>query len=503
MKRRERLGVERLLGIELGGAVAVGGRQQPPRQAAQRRAGIAAVGARGGDLLQLVGLPFEELASLGGGAQPPAADLGLHPVGDLRGVQQAGSAQQVEQVRRPGGVGRQRAPGRPQHGTPQGGVCEGGLHPAGERDPVLREHPGNERRRPLAGAVHDHDLRGGHTGALQLEHLRGHQLGLGALSPGLQQRDHGISRVGLDPLGAGLEQRALEVVQHPSRAGRVVLVLGGQLAHVLGERPQFLHRLRAGDQRLVARLVGERDGDGDADDPRERLDRVTLQRGQVVEAVEEHRVAPPPCGRRPQRVERPPGVELPIDPAQPVELAHVAGVDLAHVPGERRPAHVLRRPGPQCGRQPLRGDQLALELGDQLAGRLGKAGRARRGAQRVEAQLGEHPLQQPFALQRRHPPARIVGPPRDLRRQTAERQHRPLHHPLAGQLQRVMARILRRRHHQHRPTPRRRPIGAQHLPGLGRVGGSRYESQGHAPMLPLAPDVFVAPGDDEDSQEGT
>jgi hypothetical protein len=69
-----------------------------------------------------------------------------------------------------------------------------------------------------------------------------------------------------------------------------VRVLRGQLGDPLGERAQLLDGLGAGGERLAARLEGERHRDLHADHPRQRLHGVALERRQVVEAIEEHRV---------------------------------------------------------------------------------------------------------------------------------------------------------------------------------------------------------------------
>ena len=81
-----------------------------------------------------------------------------------------------------------------------------------------------------------------------------------------------------------------------------MLAQRGQLTHPLGHRGELLDRLRSRPQRRAAGFVGERDGDLDPHDPRQRLDRVALQRRQLVEAVEEDLIGAPVAGPRAQRV---------------------------------------------------------------------------------------------------------------------------------------------------------------------------------------------------------
>ena len=168
-----------------------------------------------------------------------------------------------------------------------------------DRHAVALEHLAEDLG--LAGAAaHEHgDVVGQHAGARQLEHLGGHQLGLGPLAAGLQQPHRAV---GPDPAGARLEQPALEMVQRGAGGRRVVLGAVLQQLVALGQRLEQLDRRRAPRERRPARLVGERDADVGV--PGERLDGVALERRQIVEPVQEHRPAAP--GRRPlaQRVER-------------------------------------------------------------------------------------------------------------------------------------------------------------------------------------------------------
>src|SRR5262245_8086897 len=84
----------------------------------------------------------------------------------------------------------------------------------------------------------------------------------------------------------------------PARAQRTVL------SALAEQRSQRLKRARTTAEGHPARLVGEREGHRRVDHPPERLDRVELQRRQVVKAIEQHRRAAPQRGALAQRVER-------------------------------------------------------------------------------------------------------------------------------------------------------------------------------------------------------
>ena len=73
---------------------------------------------------------------------------------------------------------------------------------------------------------------------------------------------------------------------------------------LVGDRRQALKGPRPPGKGHTGRLVGQRDRDRCLKRSSERLDRVELERRQVVEAIEEHRPATPSCGLPPQDVER-------------------------------------------------------------------------------------------------------------------------------------------------------------------------------------------------------
>ena len=344
----------------------------------------------------------------------------------------------------------------------------------------------HESRAALWRAVDDRDLLGRDAGAEQLEHLGGGQLGLGQLAPGLEQADRParIDPARVYPILPRLEQPALEVVQGDAGLGRVVLVGRRQLEHTLGQGAELLDHLGPGRQCRSARLVGERHHDLHADDPGERLDRIPLERVQVVEPVEEHGLAAPAVRRRAQRVERPPGVQLAVDAAELIEARGVGAVGRGDIAGVRAPARVLLGPGSHSRGEPLRRDERALQLRDQLAGcvrePLGECGLP----QGVELDAAQRFFQHPLALERTQPPTGVSDPVGDLPSQPAKRQDRPEHRSLGGQLAGVVARVSRRRDDQDRAAMGRGGERARVPPRLWRSW--RVPGQGLAASSPSA-----------------
>ncbi len=473
------------------------GGQQPPGLSGQLRPGILG-GAQG---VEPVERGLQPAARLRPGPRPRRgahsmpADLSFELVHLLGVLDQPRRAQVIEQV-----IGswplwvEQRAAGQREQRPPDGGAGQRGPPLERDGDPVAAKHPLDQRPAALGGAVDDRDLLAGEAGAEQLEHLGGDQLGLGQLAAGLQQRDR-LARI--DPLRSGLEQAPLEVVQHRARTRRVMLAERRQLDHPLGERAKLLDGFGPHRQGRTPGLVGERDRDLGPHHPSQRLDRVAFQPVQVIEAVEEHRLGPPPARGGAQGVERAPGEKLGVDPGELLQPRGVHPVDLPHVPRISVSSPVLPGPAPHGGREPIGGDQRALELGDQLACGGRKSGRARRLAQDVEARAVQGLLEHPLALQRGESPARIAGPGGDLARQPGEGEDRAEHRPTGGQLTAVVSRVGRSRDDQDRAAGGGGGEGAQHLPGLRRVRGSQDEGQRHRPIVPRGQDgvILRAAGD--------
>jgi hypothetical protein len=148
-------------------------------------------------------------------------------------------------------------------------VAQGGGGVGRPGDPVGVEDP-LHKRGGRHGVAEDHrDVPGRHALLEEREHARAHELQLRALAAGLEQ-EHGATRG--DRLGAGLEQAALEVVEGGARGVRVV---GGRRLEVLvpgGESQEAAGDGGDGAEGLPAGLERQRDDDGRADGPRERLD---------------------------------------------------------------------------------------------------------------------------------------------------------------------------------------------------------------------------------------
>ncbi len=175
------------------------------RELGQRIDGVT----QGGELGERGG---ETRCRLTRGPERLAAHLGLEPVPLIGRIE---GAHVLEQVARGRAVGSQPgAASEAEDAAADRGVAKRHRPTRRERDAVLREHLLEQRRRARRGAVHDRDLLGADARPQQLDHLGRHELGLGALASGLEQRDR------LAGLGAlrrrRLEQAALHVVQDRS-----------------------------------------------------------------------------------------------------------------------------------------------------------------------------------------------------------------------------------------------------------------------------------------------
>ena len=202
---------------------------------------------------------------------------------------------------------------------------------------------------------------------------------------------------------------------------------------------------------------------------------------QIVESVEEDRLAAPPRRRGTKRVERSPRMEFGVYTAELAQAGRIGAVDGCHVPGVGVAARILRRPTVHGRRKPLGRHERALELGDQLARRVREARRAGRLAQRVELEPGHRALKHPLALKRGEAPAGVPGPAGDLAREPGEGQHRAEQGSLGRELPGVIAGVGRCRDDEDRAAGRGGSEGSQHLAGLGGVGGSQYEGERHHP----------------------
>ena len=196
---------------------------------------------------------------------------------------------------------------------------------------------------------------------------------------------------------------------------------------------------------------------------------------QIVEAVEEHGLGAPAGGRRAQRIERPPRVQLAVDAPELLQPGRIPGVDRGDIPRIPSAPGILVGPGRHRGREPLGRHQRALELSDQLAGGAREPLGARRLAHRPELGPFQRALEHPLALELREPPRAVAGAVGDLERETAERQYRAEDRAALRELARVMVGVGSRRDNENRTAVGRGREPAEHLSRLCGVGWSEYE----------------------------
>ncbi len=408
---------------------------------------------------------------------PLSAQLALEAVDELAALDDAGDPQPADQIGR--AAAQQCGAQQREQPAAERRVGEA-LAPRRRVRDAEEVEQRRQQRADRRGSTRQHrDLAGRAARGEQPRDLRGDQLGLGALVAALEQRDR-VAGVGLPR--RVLEQRALEVMQRLARRRLVVVGERRQLDHLLGERPQGFERRRAPGERDAPRLARQREHDRRADAPGERLDRVELDRVEVVEAVAEDGRAPPAIRREPQRIQRRRPAQLVVDAPEPLERATVAAVDARQLLRVARPRG--RRPGAQARSAPVkragvtRRDSSSptkeCEHADE-AGRLHGAGeRVQLGARQGR---GQQPLARVHA-DRRHARA---GAPGDLAHQSAERlDAHAEHRALVRQLAPVVLHIGGARHDEDRPARERGTVAVEHDLCLRRVGGAGDERQTHS-----------------------
>ena len=248
-----------------------------------------------------------------------------------------------------------------------------------------------------------------------------------------------------------------------------------------GQPPEDVDGLARAAERGPARLVGERDQDVGARVDRERLDGVELERGEVVEAVEDDGRAAPPPRIDAQRVERGARVQHGVGPAQAGQRVAVGAVQRPEVLGVGGPGRVLRRPGAHRPPPPPGVHPALLELVDEAQERAREAGRRRRGAQ--HAQLGPRHGHRGDALARELPERAAVEPDAtgDRLQEPVEGHHgRPEDQALGGQLPAVRLDVGRPRDDEQAAAPGAGALGVEGTARLRGVGGTGDEVQGHA-----------------------
>jgi hypothetical protein len=228
--------------------------------------------------------------------------------------------------------------------------------------------------------------------------------------------------------------------------------------------------------------VGERDHHLGVRIGRERLDQAELDRGEVVEPVDEDRAAAPV--RRPlaQRVERVPRVQLVVHEPGAVEHGAVGAVDRGHLGGVRAPRAVAG-PGRQRLGEPLRRDHRALELADQPVGGAHEPGPRRRAREHVESGLLDRALGDQLALEARRDPAaerlRAAALGHDLEQPLEAHDARAEHGAALRQLALGVLHVAERGHDEHRLAAQRGAVGAEDDPRLSGVGGPGYQLERH------------------------
>ena len=391
--------VERLGAGEHLGAAAVRRREQRPAlggQAPAQRGRIAGHGCEAVELVQdevrMVGLPQRPRRARARRPLDPCALL--ETVGQSGALELARGAQPGQQV-----VGAAIGHGAAQQGdeaAAERGVTGRDRALEREGDAELPEDLGQQGG-VLGRLAHDDRHVLGREAALadQARDVRGDELELGALAAALEQQQR-VARIGA-PGRRRLEQRALERVQ---RGALVVLGAGRQLDVLGAEGHELLEGVAAAGEGHAPGLVGQRDGDRRGGVDGERLDRVALQRLEVVEAVEEDRRRAPARRLEAQRVERRLVVQDAVaapDGAQGVAIGRVEARQLLRVGGAPR---LALAPRPH-GRPPASGlHALLLELGDEAQEGLDEPGRVGGGRERRQLARGRS---------RRPPRARAPG----------------------------------------------------------------------------------------------
>ena len=115
-------------------------------------------------------------------------------------------------------------------------------------------------------------------------------------------------------------------------------------------------------------------------------------------------------------------------------------------------------------------------------------------ASRCRLRLAHGALEQPLALALGEPLRAQADPARDLLGQAAERHHRTEQRPVGHELAGVMLGVGRGGHDEQRAPRRGRGVGAEDFAGLGRVGRSEHEGQGHRHMVARGPDGIGSAG---------
>ena len=265
------------------------------------------------------------------------------------------------------------------------------------------------------------------------------------------------------------------MVKRVARFGCVVLVNGRE--HFLTGAPgeQLLANARHGPECLPSGLEGKRNGDVGPAAAGDRVQGIELERREVVEPVDEKRGGTPGLRMLPERIERPPGIQLGIGQPGSVDRAAIAAIDGRDLLGVGAPGP---RPGPvaQRAREPRGIDHRAFELRDEASRGADESGLP--GGLGEDGQLGAayRFLCDQLALELGRRARTVTGPAGDLLEQPAEAQHARTEDgtPL-GQLTLGVLHVAEGGHDENRLFVEARPEATQHCAGLGGVGGAGDE----------------------------
>src|ERR1022692_1795270 len=270
-------------------------------------------------------------------------------------------------------------------------------------------------------------------------------------------------------------------MQSLARVGGVVLRARRQFGVIVGEREQPLEGGGAAGEGDTTGLIGKRHGDAGADNPTERLDRVELQLGEIIKAVQQNGCRGPQSRLAAQLVKRTRHERLEIGPTQIGQRVLVALKDRAKPLECHRLLTCLtaRRASPQRTAQARWGDALALEVGHE------------------PRKLGRHPwtrishaCQDSLASKRAYWCPRPARPAQYLAEQTVKALNADTKREPFRKLASVARLVCRGRHDQQRLFPMRdmRPHAIQQHMRLAGVGGSGYERDRHESILAHPPD---------------
>ena len=245
-------------------------------------------------------------------------------------------------------------------------------------------------------------------------------------------------------------------------------------------------------ERAASGLERERHRDVGPGEVRDRVQRVELERVEVVEAVGENGSAPPGLARAPQRVQRPPAEQLLVRESGRLEPVAVRAVDRSHLVRVGAPRTVAGPPA-QGRCEARRVHMRSPELGHEARGSAREARLGRGLREHAEVRAPHRLFHDQLALEVRGHRLAVTRSCRDLLEQPLEAQHPCAEHRAAlRQLALGVLHVAEGRHHQDRLVVEAGAQPAQHLARLGGVRGAGYESEWHTEIVATRPDRLRA-----------